>query len=290
MKFTAYQISMCKYSENTFIPMKNLDEKKLLDMINKTKKEVDEIGEFAIYSTESKDKIIVGVLYQSYAIDLSKFSDNSKEEIPIEESNAIDKRTYFFINCSKALLYVQNRRYSPDELSPILTFKRLQKLIQNCLIEDFEKILLFKAEIDYSLDEIEKIFRENFVRSVEFHNIESYKLEKNTKLHNPRIDLDEALIESWNKYSSENVETVKIVAQKGKSISKNPIANIGIKMAEQHLDNSGKIFKNMIIVESGQEVSIKQKGNEYFVMSVNDNNKTHSEVFEKILNYAINKV
>lgn len=244
----------------------------------------DTIGEFAISQCIHEEDIIVGNLSQTYGIDLIKFSDNSKEEIPIDEDKANDNRTYFFINCKEASIYIQNRRYTPRELNPNLAFKRLEKLLDKNLSHDvLETIILQKENINYNMEELQEYFRQSFVKSVEFNNISNMKLKIGTKLHNPRVDLDEAAVESWNTYSSENVESVKVKAKKDKSIAKNPIANIGFKLAEQNKIEYDKIIKNIEIEEDGQKEQIKPKGNEYLVVNVSDTDKNVNEALNKIL-------
>lgn len=110
-------------------------------------------------------------------------------------------------------------------------------------------------------------------------------MEAGTKLHNPRIDLDEAAVESWNTYSRENVESIKIKAKKNKSIAKNPIANIGFKLAEQNKAEYEKIIKTVEIEEDGQKEQLKPKGNEYFIISMSDKDKSTNEVLDKIMNF-----
>lgn len=244
----------------------------------------DSIGEFAIPQCIHEDNIIVGNLSQTYGIDLIKFSDDSKEEIPIDEDKANDNRTYFFINCKEASVYIQNRRYTPKELNPNLAFKRIEKLLDKNLSHDvLETIILQKENINYEIEELQEYFRQSFVKSVEFNNISNMKLEIGTKLHNPRIDLDDAAVESWNTYSSDNVESVKIKAKKDKSIAKNPIANIGFKLAEQNKAEYDKIIKNIEIEEDGQKEQLKPKGNEYLIVNVSDKDKNVREALEKIL-------
>ena len=271
----------------------SLNEPKRIDKLNEeiefrnlnvSKKMEDSIGEFAISQCIHEDNIIVGNLSQTYGIDLIKFSDNSKEEIPIDEDKANDNRTYFFINCKEASVYIQNRRYTPRELNPNLAFKRIEKLLDKNLSHDvLETIILQKENINYEIEELQEYFRQSCVKSVEFNNISNMKLEIGTKLHNPRIDLDDAAVESWNTYSSDNVESVKIKAKKDKSIAKNPIANIGFKLAEQNKTEYDKIIKNIEIEEDGQKEQLKPKGNEYLIVNVSDKDKNVREALDKIL-------
>ena len=221
-----------------------------------------------------------------YKIDLIKFSDNSKKEIPINEDKANDNKTYFFINCKDASIYIQNRRYTPSELNPNLAFKRLEELLNRNISHDMlETIILQKENVNYKIEELQAYFREACVKSVEFNNVDNMKLETGTKLHNPRIDLDEAAVESWNTYSSDNVESIKIKAKKDKSIAKNPIANIGFKLAEQNKTDYGKIIKNMEIEEDGQKEQLKPIGNEYLIVNVSDKDQDINVFLKKILNF-----
>ena len=284
MRFTRYKICKMRVSSNKPKTIEKLDEEIEFKNLNVSKKMEDSIGEFAIPQCIHEDNIIVGNLSQTYGIDLIKFSDNSKEEIPIDEDKANDNRTYFFINCKEASVYIQNRRYTPRELNPNLAFKRIEKLLDKNLSHDvLETIILQKENINYEIEELQEYFRQSFVKSVEFNNISNMKLEKGTKLHNPRIDLDDAAVESWNTYSSDNVESVKIKAKKDKSIAKNPIANIGFKLAEQNKTEYDKIIKNIEIEEDGQKEQLKPKGNEYLIVNVSDKDKNVREALDKIL-------
>lgn len=284
MRFTRYKICKMRGSSNEPKTIEKLDEEIEFKNLNVSKKMEDSIGEFAIPQCIHEDNIIVGNLSQTYGIDLIKFSDNSKEEIPIDEDKANDNRTYFFINCKEASVYIQNRRYTPRELNPNLAFKRIEKLLDKNLSHDvLETIILQKENINYEIEELQEYFRQSFVKSVEFNNISNMKLEIGTKLHNPRIDLDDAAVESWNTYSSDNVESVKIKAKKDKSIAKNPIANIGFKLAEQNKTEYDKIIKNIEIEEDGQKEQLKPKGNEYLIVNVSDKDKNVREALDKIL-------
>lgn len=284
MRFTRYKICKMRVSSNEPKTIEKLDEEIEFKNLNVSKKMEDSIGEFAIPQCIHEDNIIVGNLSQTYGIDLIKFSDNSKEEIPIDEDKANDNRTYFFINCKEASVYIQNRRYTPRELNPNLAFKRIEKLLDKNLSHDvLETIILQKENINYEIEELQEYFRQSFVKSVEFNNISNMKLEIGTKLHNPRIDLDDAAVESWNTYSSDNVESVKIKSKKDKSIAKNPIANIGFKLAEQNKTEYDKIIKNIEIEEDGQKEQLKPKGNEYLIVNVSDKDKNVREALDKIL-------
>lgn len=290
MRFTRYKI--CKIGINSNNPEKieRLNEEKEFKQLNCSKKMKDSIGEFAIPECKHENNIIVGNLSQTYSINLIKFSSNSKQEIPIEEEKANDNKTYFFINCKDASVYIQNRKYSPKELTPNLTLRRMEMLLNKNLTHDvLDTIILQREDIDYKIEELQEYFRGSFVKSVEFHNISSLKLEKGTKLHNPRIDLDDAAVESWNTYSSENVESIRVKAKKDKSIAKNPIANIGFKLAEQNAEEYKKIIKKIEIEEDGQKEELKPFGNEYLVVSISDKDKTVNDTLEKILNFLKNR-
>ncbi len=284
MRFTRYKICKMRVSSNEPKIIDKLNEEIEFKNLNVSKKMEDLIGEFAISKCIHEDNIIVGNLSQTYGIDLIKFSDDSKEEIPIDEDKANDNRTYFFINCKEASVYIQNRRYTPRELNPNLAFRRIEKLLDKNLSHDvLETIILQKENINYEIEELQEYFRQSFVKSVEFNNVSNMKLEIGTKLHNPRIDLDNAAVESWNTYSSDNVESVKIKAKKDKSIAKNPIANIGFKLAEQNKTEYDKIIKNIEIEEDGQKEQLKPKGNEYLIVNVSDKDKNVKEALDKIL-------
>ena len=86
-------------------------------------------------------------------------------------------------------------------------------------------------------------------------------------------------------FKRENVESIKIKAKKNKSIAKNPIANIGFKLAEQNKAEYEKIIKTVEIEEDGQKEQLKPKGNEYFIISMSDKDKSTNEVLDKIMNF-----
>ena len=284
MRFTRYKICKVKVGSNNIEKMDDMDEEITFKSLNLSKKLKDTIGEFAIPLCKHEETIIVGNLSQTYGISLMKFSGNSKEEIPIEEDKANDNKTYFFINCKEKCIYIQNRRYTPKELNPNLAVERIEKLLNKYLIHDIlETIVLQKENINYEMDVLQNFFRTSFVRTVEFNNVSNLKLEPGTKLHNPRKDLDEAAIESWNTYSSENVESIKIKAKKDKSIAKNPLSNIGFKLAEQNANEYEKIIKNVEIEQDGQKEQLKPKGNEYLIIPISDKDKTIDEFLNRIL-------
>ena len=290
MRFTRYKICKVKVGSNNIEKMDDMDEEITFKSLNLSKKLKDTIGEFAIPLCKHEETIIVGNLSQTYGISLMKFSGNSKEEIPIEEDKANDNKTYFFINCKEKCIYIQNRRYTPKELNPNLAVERIEKLLNKYLIHDIlETIVLQKENINYEMDVLQNFFRTSFVRTVEFNNVSNLKLEPGTKLHNPRKDLDEAAIESWNTYSSENVESIKIKAKKDKSIAKNPIANIGFKLAEQNANEYEKIIKNVEIEQDGQKEQLKPKGNEYLIIPISDKDKTIDEFLNRILLFLRNR-
>lgn len=284
MRFTRYKICKIKLGSSDLEKINDMDYEITFKCLNLSKKMDDTIGEFAIPSCKHEENIIVGNLSQTYGINLMKFSENSKEEIPIEEDRANDNKTYFFINCKEECIYIQNRRYTPKELNPNLAVERLEKLLNKYLKHDvYETIVLQKENINYEMQVLQNFFRSSFVRSVEFSNISDFKLEPGTELHNPRKDLDEAAIESWNTYSSENVESIKIKAKRDKSIAKNPIANIGFKLAEQNAHEYEKIIKNVEIEQDGQKEQLKPKGNEYLIVPISDKDKSIDEFLSKIL-------
>ena len=285
MRFTRYKICKIRINSNELETIEKLNEEVEFKNLNTSEKMFDLIGAFAISQCIHEDNVIVGNLSQTYKINLIKFSDNSKKEIPIDEDTANDNRTYFFISCEDASIYIQNRRYTPTELNPNLAIKRLEKLLDKNISHDkLETIVLQKENINYKIEELQEYFRNSFVKSVEFNNISNMKLAIGTKIHNPRIDLDAAAVESWNTYSSENVESIKIKAKKDRSIAKNPIANIGFKLAEQNKEEYRKIIKNVEIEEDGQKEQLKPTGNEYLIVNVSDKDKSINEALNRILN------
>lgn len=286
MRFTRYKICKIKINSNNIERIERIDEELEFKNLDTSTKLSDEIGDYAIPFCIHDQNLIVGNLSQTYNINLIKFSEDSKEEVPINEDRANDNKTYFFINCEEASIYIQNRRYTPNELTPNLAIKRIENLLNKNLTHDIlETIVLQKESISYNIEQLQNFFRGSFVKAVEFSNVSDYELKIGTRLHNPRIDLDEAAVESWNTYSRENVESIKIKAKKNKSIAKNPIANIGFKLAEQNSLEYEKIIKNVEIEEEGQKEQLKPRGNEYFIISMSDKGRTTTEALDKILNY-----
>ncbi len=290
MRFIKYQIIEHINAKNTKKALRGLDIKKTLSKLNNSGIETDRIGQFAIANCIHENNILVGNLSQSYNISLIKFEGTSKLQIPIPENSANDDRTYFFINCSEGQIYIQNRKYAPQELSPNLTVIRMQTILHKYLAEDKNILTLEKVNIDYDISQMQTYFRESFVKSVEFHNVANFKLADKTQLHNPREDLDSAAIESWNYYSSDTVDSIKVTAKKNKSIAKNPIANIGIKLAEQNTENYDKILKGITVIEDGQDFTVKPKGNNYLVIPINDDkNFPCAKILQKTLYYLLKK-
>lgn len=290
MRFTKYQIIEHINSNNTIKNLKGLDVKETLLKLYNSEIQTDKFGQFAIANCINENNIIIGNLSQSYNISLIKFKGTSKKQIPILEDSANDDRTYFFINCSEGQIYIQNRRYTPQELTPNLTVIRMQIILHKYLAQNKNILTLEKVNIHYNITQMQNYFRESFVKSVEFHNVANFKLADKTQLHNPREDLDDAVIESWNYYSSQTVDSIKVTAKKNKSIAKNPIANIGIKLAEQNTENYDKILKGITIIEEGQDYTVKPKGNNDLVIPINDDkNFSCMEIIQKTLHYILKK-
>lgn len=278
MRFTAYDIYEVK--DDTLLSIK-ANSGLLFDNLNKYPKVVEDKESYAPLYIHNYKEYILGTLAQSYNTILTKFDDNenTKKEVELDDTSINDK-TYFYVNCDEMRLYVQGKRY-PTSLNLKFTMERLEKIIGECLEK---KIIFIKAKIKYSIEEIEDIFTNSYVKRIAFTNLEGLTLPKGSTLHNPRKDLDEAMVESYNTYSAPVLDTIDLKAKDGQKLSKNPLAKIGMVLSKEN--RYAKVFKSMEIIEDGQKVDIKPDGNEHKIIYVpkkdlDDSYETYDRILKK---------
>ncbi len=276
MRFTAYDIYEVK--DDTLLSI-NVDSSLLFESLNRYPKVVEDKESYAPLYIHNYRGYVLGTLAQSYNAILTKFdeNENTKKEIELDDTSINDK-TYFYVNCEETRLYIQGKRY-PTSLNLKFTMERLEKIIGECLEK---KIIFIKAKIKYTIEEIEEIFTNSYVKRIAFANLEGLTLPKGSTLHNPRKDLDEAMVESYNTYSAPVLDTIDLSAKNGHKLSKNPLAKIGMLLSKEN--RYAKIFKSMEIIEDGQKVDIKPDGNEHKIIYVPKKDLEDSyETYDRIL-------
>lgn len=276
MKFTAHDIYRLIQEKVFKIEVRP---ELLFDKLNKYPRIDDEDLSYAPLYVHQYAECIFGTLVQSYKTTIAKFDEekNTKEEVFIKDSEINDK-TFFYINCADMRIYIQSKRY-PSPLNQQLSMKRLQMIIGDCLDID---VTFIKAEIKYSIEEIEEIFSKSFVKRICFTNLEGLELPQGATLHNPRKDLDESLVESWNTYSKSTIDSMELKAKDGEKLSKNPLAKLGMLISVNN--RYKKVFKSMDIMDDGEKVEIKPSGNEHKVIYLSKKTQEDSfETYDKIL-------
>ena len=282
MRFTAYDIF--EYSDSNLYKVEIDGEALYKALVNFPKIDGEE-GSFAPLYIDKYKEYVLGTLTQSYNTVLTKFSDkeNTKQEIELDDTTINDK-TYFYVNLDEKRVYIQGRRY-PTSLSKKYTLSRLEWIIGECLGKN---IIFQQAIIKYSIDEIDEMFNNSFVKRISFKGLEGLQLPKDSILHNPRIDLDSALIESYNVYSAPVLDTLELKAKSGEKLSKNPLAKIGMILSK--CNKSQKIFRSMDIMDDGERIEIKPDGNEHKLVYVPKKDQDNAyETYERILKKSGNK-
>lgn len=276
MKFTAHDIY--KLNDNNIFKFR-IDPEILFNRLNLYPRTDDEDSSFAPLYIHQYEYCVLGTLVQSYKTVLTKFDESmdTKEEIELKDSEINDK-TFFYIDCRDMRIYIQSKRY-PTTLNKELTLNRLQKIVGDSLEKE---VTFIKAEIRYTIEEIDEIFTRSFVKRISFKNLEGLELPEGAELHNPRKDLDESLTESWNVYSKNTVDSMELKAKDGEKLSKNPLAKLGMLLS---LSNRYKqVFKSMDIIDDGEKMEIKPTGNEHKVIYVSKKAQEDSyETYDKIL-------
>lgn len=278
MRFKAYDI--CSLSDNSMILEETSD--KLFNTLNLFPRINDGSESYApLYMSEEEDYLF-GTLAQSHPAVLTSFTgDNNNKKEKAIDANQINDKTYFYIDKIESRIYVQGKLYPPT-LSPTLTVDRLSNILSTC----YDKIIrLIPAKIEYTNEQIREIFSTSYVKTIIFNNLLGLKIKPGTQLHNPRIDLDESLAETWNTYDSINY--MELRAKDEEKLNKNPIAKIGMELAIQNEKVS--VFKKMEVYDSGQKVEIKPTGNENKIIYVprqciDDPYETYDRIKKKIIN------
>ncbi len=254
MRFTAYDIH--ERIEHKIKRINSGDKEKLLKALRKYPKKIIEDKSYApIYIHEDEDYIL-GTLAQSYYTILTKFdpsTKDTKDEVVLDD-NEINDKTYFYLSCAESRIYIQGKRY-PAALSKKVTVERIRSILEECLNCN---LIFVPAKIDYTIEEIDEIFKSSFVKSISFRNLNGLIIPEGTSLHNPRKELDEALVESYNVYSAPTLSSMDLKAQSGEQLSKNPFAKIGMVLSKYNRQKD--VFKNMEIIEDGQTTEIKSGG------------------------------
>lgn len=279
MRFTAYDICMVENNKTFIVDLKK-DE--LLRALYKYPKIMENDEYFAPIHIHESGEYILGTLAQSYQAILTKFEPLSitKDEIQLDGKNINDK-TYFYINCSENRIYVQGKRY-PTNLNKKVTLERIEKILNDIVGVN---IVLIPAKLKYSIDEIEEIFKTSYVKKISFRNLDGLKIPEGTVLHNPKKYLDEALIESYNTYSADQLSSMDLKAKEGEQLSKNPLARIGMVLSK--INKREKIFKSMEIIDDGERTEIKPDGNEHKIVYVpkkdqDDSYETYDRIMKKV--------
>ena len=279
MRFKAYRIKSEEYYQTVSLGMLN---EMYTSLVNCPKLE-DEDNEYAVMYLKKSSPLILGTFVQAYNTVLTKFKDKSedKEEVKISESEFNDK-TLFYIDFNEKIVYIQSKRY-PESLNPRLMKKRMEEIFSKCL---GEKVVLLETEINNSIEQIEHVFKASIVKKIVFSNMKGLELPKGSELHNPRKDLDDALVESYNVYSKDTLDYMELRAKRGEDLHKNPFAKIGMTLSDEYQDRN--VFKYMEIIEGGEKITIKKEGNDSRIINIGKKEQDSSYVaYEKILKSSV---
>lgn len=275
MRFKAYRV---KKDENyQSVSLGSMEE--LYTKLVNSPKLVDEENEYAAMYMKRYGVFVLGTLVQSYHTILTKFKESSdnKEEEKIPESEFNDK-TLFYINFNENIVYIQSKRY-PETLNPRLMKKRMEDIFSDCL---GQKVVLIETEINNSMEQIEYVFKNSVVKRIVFSNLKGLELPHGSELHNPRKELDDALVESYNVYSKDTLDYMELRAKDGEDLHKNPFAKIGMVLSAEYEDR--EIFKAMDIIEGGEKVTVKKEGNDSKIVDIRKKDQENSySAYEKIL-------
>lgn len=278
MNFRAFDI--CYTDDHTAIRYQLESEQDLFKSLNNMPRIEEGTFSYATIHMHEYENFILGTLAQSYYTVLTAFEGQGKKEKQLDENNINDK-TFFYIDTVQSRLYIQGKLYPAVTLNKSLTLARMNNILNNCLQK---QVVLQKAQIDYTDYELAEIFNISYVKKVIFKNIRGIELPLNTVLHNPRADWDRTVAESWNAYSKDTLDYLELRAQKDEKLNKNPIAKIGITLAEIGNSEGKPIINELEIIDGGEKVPLKPSGNAnkviYVPKSVLDDSY---EVYDKIL-------
>lgn len=281
MRFRVYKIFDSE--EMMRVKIDNIDNLYNLLVASPKLEDTEEDDEYAIMYLERYNEYILGTFVQSYQKVLTKFEENNniKKEIQLNDTKINDK-TYFYINCEGSIIYIQSKRY-PEYLTHGIMIERFQKLLGKCLCRP---ISFLPTQINNTLEQVEQIFQSSFVSQISFKNLCGLELPLGAELHNPRKELDDALIESYNTYSKDKIDSMELKAKKGQQLGKNPFAKIGLLLAKKH--HEIEVFKDMEIIESGEKVKVKLKGNDSKIINITKKNQENTKgVYENILKHSV---
>jgi len=284
MRFKIFQIN---YLDKSYIKkVKTINVEEMFESLNNLPLMYgDNKHKYAIINLHKEKHVILGTLTQEYSMKLTKFSnDKTKAEVPINESVANDN-TYFYIDTIKGHMCIQNRRFPSDSgLKTLFMMRRFKNILNLVFQNQYRNISLIPEKIEYTYENFNYYFKNSIVNYLEFKNIKGIELPKGLPLHNPRIDLDEALTESWNIYSKDDLDGFELKATDYKALNKNPLAKIGMNLAREGNISGIEVIKTMKIKDDGEETTLKPKGNDHKIIEVsNDIKNDPYKTYEKIL-------
>ena len=279
MRFKAYRVK--SESHYQAVSLGILDQL-YTSLVNCPKLEEDG-NEYAVMYLKKYEPFILGTFVQAYNTVLTKFKDKSanKEEVKISESEFNDK-TLFYIDFNEKIVYIQSKRY-PETLNPRLMKKRMEEIFSKCLEEN---VVLLETEINNTIEHIENVFKTSTVKKIVFANMKGLELPKGSELHNPRKDLDDALVESYNVYSKDTLDYMELRAKNGEDLHKNPFAKIGMTLSDEYQDR--EVFKYMEIIDGGEKIIVRKEGNNSKIVNIGKKEQDSSYVaYEKILKSSV---
>lgn len=280
MNFKAFDI--CVLKNNSVVDYKVRDRQKFFSKINKLPKIEEGNNYYAPLYMHNNGDYIFGTLVQSYYAVLTTFEKSGKNEKQLED-NIINDKVIFYIDLVYSVVYIQGKRYPSQSLNKNQTVDRMAKILGQCIENS---VVLQPARINYTVGEMTSIFERSYVKKVVFHNIKGIELPQGSVLHNPRADLDAAVGESWNVYSKNTVDYLELRAKDDEKLNKNPIAQIGIKLANVGNAEGKDVIKEINLVDDGQKLTIKPKGNDTKVISISKNIQDDSyQVYRKIMRH-----
>ena len=277
MNFKAYDI--CVLRDNLIKSYKIKDRKDFFSKINKFPRKKEGGNYYAPLYMHNNNDYIFGTLVQSYYTILTTFEGNGKNEKQLDE-NTINDKVIFYIDLVYSIVYIQGKRYPSPSLYKDQTIRRIQTILRECLDKPIE---LMPTEITYSVSEMVSIFKKSYVKRIIFHNIKGIELPMDSVLHNPRADLDAAVAESWNMYSKDTVDYLELRAKDDERLNKNPIAQIGIKLASIGNPEGKDVIKEIDLFDDGQKLTIKPKGNDTKIINISKDIRDDSyQIYRKI--------
>ena len=275
MRFKAYRIKLEENYQTVLLESLN----DLYTKLFNCPKMEDESNDYAVMYLTKQEPFILGTFVQAYSTVLTKFKDDTenKEEVKISDSEFNDK-TLFYIDFNQKIVYIQSKRY-PESLSQRLMKKRMEEIFSICI---GKKIILVETEISNTIEQIEHVFKTSIVKKIVFSNMKGLELPKGSELHNPRKDLDDALVESYNVYSKDTLDYMELRAKNGEDLHKNPFAKIVMTLSDEYRNHD--VFKYMEVIEGGEKVTVKKDGNDSKIINIAKKDQENSyQAYEKII-------